>query len=163
MLPTYPLHTPWLLYSRSFAHVLFGRQNKELVVGDYIYYTQIFDFVNAVAKKGGFWCCSCVLFAYNICGLFIRIPQTFSRYFLQNSLQSTMMTYATYPTPSMIRILHTISGRLTRLICCCYCCCCSSSSSWWGSFAIWIWVFCSSSSLETVHLQLVRFRQARLG
>lgn len=30
MLPTYPLHTPWLLYSRPFAHLLFGRQNKEL-------------------------------------------------------------------------------------------------------------------------------------
>lgn len=40
------------LFASFWAHVLFGRQNKELGVEDYIYYTQIFDYVYAVAKKG---------------------------------------------------------------------------------------------------------------
>lgn len=54
ILPTYPIHTPWPLYSRPFARILFSRQYKGQGVGDYIYYTQIFDFVNGVAKRGDF-------------------------------------------------------------------------------------------------------------
>lgn len=56
-----------------------GRQNKELGVGDYIYYTQIFDFVNGVAKRGFCCCCCCCCcVCYYSCGLFIWIPPSLS-------------------------------------------------------------------------------------
>lgn len=57
--------------------IVSDRQNKELGVGDYIYYTQIFDSVNAVAKRG-FWCCCCCCVCYYSCGLFIWIPPSLS-------------------------------------------------------------------------------------